>query len=296
MESYNNKIRTVLIKNLENYLSKGYSVKESVSFYSIQVSELINSVDKYIQIYYEYLVIIMYLDAFKWYSYKLKDCMINDNNPFLEKLFGVKNSTDLFFEIEENPNFLSNLMETSYNFICLDELAKIILFKSLNEEENKNLCDNFFIHQQDLEKYDFEIDLNYIILIMQRKIKAKKNMSNVLFQEIIINMGGFIRNLIKNDRKNIINILVEIAKIDYMSSKFLLRVINNKVLKEHLLVYENADINTILEKLMDNQNFLFNALLMIVHVYVYGYYEGVEITLDIINKNNNDPVIRKLIV
>ncbi len=297
MINFNDQVRNILTKNLEKYLIKGFSIRESANFFAEEFYNSENFFEFYFRIFREYLLAIIFLDTYKLLSYKQKECMCNDedDNVFMI-LYDIEDNLDLVIEISTNPGFLVYLIEECYNFSELDNLSKINIVKSLNKSENNKLKSIFPIHSQDLEKYDLKIDLGYIVSIIQSKIKNQQINLLDFPDAIFMNVLGFIRNLIKNDRDNIYSLLLDIAKIDYMASKYLVKNVDSTEIKEHIVSYEKYDLGMIFEKLMNNQDFLYEAIYMIVRVYIYKCYEGIELDLDKIQINDSDVIIRKLVI
>ena len=299
MKTYNQKMRDILSKHIEFYQDRGFKVHNSAVKYADILYQLKDSKNPYEKLYSEYLIYIMYLDAYKMNSYMQKECITSDTDlDLLDQLAHIIDSDDLLAEVSADPSFLVKLIESSYQFHEMNALGKINVIKSLDQYENDWLEERYPMHRQDLETYDIKITLQHLLTNIQNQTKYQKKKLMIDFQEgILMSVTGFIRNLVKNDYNNAIELLNEIAVADYISSKALLeKVEDDELLIDHIDLYENYSRNEILYELINNPEFLMCTMETIASVYVYGEYEGIKVQKDEIDENKGKSLMKKLTI
>lgn len=297
MTTYNQKMRNMLFKHMEFYQYRGFTVHNSAVRYADVLYKLKDSQKSYEKLYSEYLIYVMYLDAYKFSSYKQKECVAEDADiDFLGQLTDITDSIDLLAEVSANPDFLVKLIESCYKFHGINELGKVNIIKSLDSYENDWLEQRYPMHRQDLETYDIKITLQHLLKNIQNQIKYQQETLGIDFKEAIMtSITGFIRNLVKNDYDNAIDLLIEIAISDYVCSKTLLeKMEEDDLLIDHIDLYENYDKRDILNELIDNPNFLMSTIETIANVYVYGEYEGIAVKKEEIDENRGKSIMKKL--
>lgn len=297
MQNYNIWVRNTLYKHIQFYLDRGFTVYQAACEYANVLYSIENSKNVYELFYKEYLIYIMYLDAYKINSYKQKECIANDDEiDFLDQLCCIEDSTDLETEVSFDPSFLVKMIEHCYQFHEMNGLGKVNLIKTLNFSESCWLEERFPMHCYDLQTYDIKITLHHCLLNMKAQVKHQSNEMLIDFKEgIMESIVGFVRNYIKNDYENAMDLIIEIAVSDYMSSKLLLsESTDNYILMNHIDLYENYSRNDILNELIGNQVFLLDAIWTIASVYVYKEYEGIYVDQEKLNGDYEKKLMKKL--
>ncbi len=178
----------------------------------------------------------------------------------------------------------------------MNGLGKVNIVKSLDVAENEWLEEHFPMHRQDLDTYDIKITLQHILKNIQNQTKHQETHFEIDFKEaIMIGVAGFLRNLVRNDYDNAVDLLIEIAVSDYNSCITLReKGIEDAYILDHIDLYEHYSKRDILWELMDNPVFLTDTIWSIANIYVYGEYEGMEIQKEEIDENKGKSIMKKL--
>ena len=271
MKNYNKQMRNLLSKYMESYLNQGLTLSKSAYKFAMLLYNLEYVSNKYIALFRKYLIYVMYLDAYKIGSYKQKECITSDEEiDFFGQLSDIEDADELLAEISAKPTFLVKLIESCYQFHNMNGLGKVNIVKSLDVAENEWLEEHFPIHRQDLDTYDIKITLQHILKNIQNQTKHQEMNLEIDFKDaIMISVAGFLRNLVKNDYANAVDLLIEIAVSDYSSCKTLSeKGISDAYVLDHIDLYENYSKRDILSELMDNPIFLTDSIWNIANVYV----------------------------
>lgn len=292
---FNSQVRKILADYINKYLESGLDVKSSATLFINNYNAFLNN-QKQMPVAL-YMLSVMYLDAYKIYSYKQKSSMLSEGDEdFLGTLIDIEDADELFEEAND-PNFLVKLIEASYEFSEYNALAKVNLVKDLSERENEWLKDRFDIHEQDLYHYDIDITLDFLVKNAKNHINAQRKYGYEFYDGIVINIVGFIRSLTNNRRDNAIKLLLELIKVDYAASKYLVdKVTDSEAFVDHIDLYENYSIDDMLYTLMNNQGFLSDAVWMLLTVNVFKEYDDIDIDSDIIKSKHTEEFNKKLII
>lgn len=297
MENYNRELRNMLGKYIEAGMACGLDLHESACSYAHVLYKLEITKDCYEKFYREYLISVMYLDAYKLLLYRHKVFLADDlDTEFLGLLFDIKDQDELLAEVSSNPEFLIRLIMESYKFKEMYGLAKVNIMKSLNQAENEWLLERFPIHQQDLDTYRVEITIDHILNSIQSQESHQVKDEFYSFRDaIMLNITGFICNLTNFDYANAERLLLEIAQKDYSASKFLVGfAAEREVCLDHIDLYENYSKRDILNELIANQGFLCDVIWNIAYVYVYQEYGGTKIHMEELDDCKDTEVMKKL--
>lgn len=313
MENYNTKIREIVESWVENGANLGLDTNVSIAsniqniydFYSESADDEID-LNK---IVVNYLLIVSYLDAYKMYSYRQKECI---NSDLDEEVFGIlsdlENFDDLFEVVCEDPNLFYKMLRSSYEFSTLSYLGKSIIMKSLTESENAFLSYLFPVHDEDMRDYGNMVDIDTIINYIDEKQQYQEKIMGIEFKGgVLANVLGYIRNLIKLDYENAISLLLEIGKIDYATSKYIYEKTDYKnsaneyaedieSILDHIDMYENYSTAEILARLVQDQEFLKDALWLVASGYVYKNFADVKLSPSLIESKKDSEVAKKLVL
>lgn len=297
MKNINQQIRNTLSRHLNQYLEKGDSLYEAACKYVYTLYQFQNSDNLLEKIGYELFVYIMYLDAYKLKSYQQKEMMNNDTDTdFFNQLIEIEDAYSLLAEVSADPSFLVRLIEECYTFHQMNGLGKINVVKSLSAYENELLEQEYPMHKQDLKSYDIQVRLQHITKNIENQARHQMNQFGVIYEDTItLSLVGFVRNLLKNDYQNAMELILEIATSDYMCTKLLVQTNQtDSMLQEHISFYENSDKNEIFNQFIEYQEFLMDALWNITDVYVYQEYGNVPIDKGELDEKAKQYLLEKL--
>lgn len=300
MENYNLKTRNIIDNWVKDGLISGLSMSESIQKIVDLIYVLYNYGSIENQVFISYLLNVAYLDAYKMYSYRQKECVSTDREEdFYGELYDIENYENLFTKVSDDPVFLEKILSSTYEFNSLPSLGKNLIIKALYPNENDWLLENYPLHQQDLDSYKIPITKDMLIDFIKEKQQYQHYVMSIDFPEAIIcSLTGFLQNLKKLDEENALDLLAEIAKNDYCSSKYLVSKINknNEILIDHIDIYENYSSDEILYNLCNNQEFLKDALWMLYNTYISHEFDGTSLTPTIISCIKKEDIDKKLIL
>lgn len=286
--NYNDEIRTMLKKVIDKYCFKGFTINESVDFfrdalYNLEVSEQKKDLKTR-----ENCILCVYLDTLYITIYKHKNSMMKiEDVDLLNRLYQINGKDDLLAEVSCDPNFFSKLIFNSYEFNSLTNLGKIILVKSLTNIERNWIISKNVMHLMDLNTYGQEIAIDDLILDIETQIKEQDKLLDIEFEEeILLNISGFISNIMRFDQSNGIKLLLNLGKIDYAVSKYLekMNVIEDDIV-DHIDYYENYSLDDIIYRLTYDMSFLQSALVKLISLYIHKSYNDLELNDDLMNNN-----------
>ena len=293
MENYNSTIRKKLSKIADKYAMYGIDAKTSMYMYA---NALENAADFYQNIVVIYLTSLGFIDAYRIYSYKAKECTCNDEElEFYIQLENIEDYNDLITEAYTDPSFLQRLVYSSYQFNEMDALGKINLTKSLSSEEKAWLEEMIPFITQDYATYDREITIEDIIMNIKKKENYQQKNDGIINRDkITIGILGFIRNLIKVDPYNGNKLLLEVAKVDYEASKFMMDKSEDDCFIDHVDLYENYNVDDILDRLTIDQTFLYDALESVISVCVDHVHCNMKVNREELQTDEVKEVEKKL--
>ncbi len=304
MHNYNEFIRELIDNWFNIGLRFGLDRKELLN---ILIPNLYNVLDYMdddttTKLFSTYILGVAFLDAYKMFSYKQKQCQ---NNDLDEDVFGILNDIESFDDLLEaistDEAFFEKILVASSNFRNLNYLGRYLVMKSLSEEENYFLSDLFPVHELDMASYDNDVDLKTIVDYMQEKKYYQENISGIVFKGgIVANVIGFIRELLSIDPPNALNILLEISKADYKISKYLISApdmneVSVDLFQEHINLYENSDTDDIMAKMVHDQDFLKDAVFNLLYAFVEKSYNDIDIDVNLLDNEEVEKVIKKMI-
>lgn len=297
IENYNREVRNLLGKYLDYCIECGFDIREAANSYANILYKMEITEDPYERLYREYLISVMYLDAYKLSLHRQKECLADDGDTeFLGLLFDIKDQDDLLTEVSSNPSFLIQLIEECYKFRQMGDLGKMNIVKSLSDSDNEWILKKFPIHRQDLDTYNIKVNLEHILKSIKNQTEHQVKEGFYSFKDaIMLNVMGFIRNLTNYDYANAEALLLEIAQRDYAASKFLKDSSKEyELFLDHIDLYENYSRRDILNELIQSQEFLREAVWNIAYVYVYQEYEGTTIDMEELDDCKDAEVMKKL--
>lgn len=286
--NYNDEIRMMLKKVIDKYCLRGFSINESIdslrdTLYNMEISD--EKIDLKTR---ENCILCIYLDTLYMTIYKHKGSIMKiEDVDLLNRLCQINDKNDLLAEVSCDPDFFSKLIFNSYEFSSLTNLGKIILVRSLTNMERNWIISKNVMHIMDLNTYGREITIDDLVLDIEAQIKDQDKLLDIEFEDgILLNISGFISNMIRFDRNNGIKLLLNVGKIDYAVSKYLkkMNIFEDDVL-DHIDYYENYSLDDIVYRLTYDMTFLQSALVNLISLYIYKSYNGIELSDDLLNNS-----------
>lgn len=275
----------------------GLEERDAIEEITEMLYEIENCQNSYIQAFRLCIIGVIYFDAYKMFSYRQKNGL---NNEIEEERFNIiadiEDTDDLMANISADPSLLSECILASYEFQKLPFLTKTIVMKSLDKSDNKFLSKQSSFHKEDLDRYDIPITMH--ILLREIKIKEKQQQQNgdIFLATNLLEIRGFIQNLIKVDMRNGFRLLGEIAYMDYVISEVLIQNgMNIEENQKRLEFYSKESYSTIIYYYLLNPDVLFDTLYAIYSVHIRGEIDGVQFKKDDLKEDKTRKIYRKLL-
>ncbi len=297
--NFNQSIREKINSIVEKNLLVGVSTKEGIDKIMDYVYSLEDSNEKSLEIYREFFMGVVYLDAYKMFAYRQREGIATEEDiDIFFQLWNIVDFNDLLAEISANIGLFNTMIKASYDFYNLNELGKVILVRSLSPSENKKLKEIFPCHELDLDTYNEDVTIDKVVKSIREQSRLYKQTIMINFPEgIVYSVEGFMHNLFKVDQKNAKELILQLALIDYRASKYLVNLVeDNKVLKEHIEVYEKNSVDEIVRMLLQDSEFLMDAIYMLIDLYVNNKYDDITFSDKVIAKEGKEEVLKKLML
>ena len=180
----------------------------------------------------------------------------------LDLLNSVRDVNQLYdcFPVED----FADMIMMTYDFNLSSGLNKVLEVRCLSEDENNFLLDVCPNHQEDIERYG-----KGNMITLDRLVRSfnaeRRHLHDIGVSDCESyasdNIISFIKKLYIYDRKNADSILLELAKSDYMVSKFVIGdVIDIDELNKHIEFYSNNDNDEIIDRLLNDSYFMEDAV------------------------------------
>ena len=244
------------------------------------------------------LIRIIFLDAIKMTIYKHKNGLVNDEELiFFNNLTSIENEDELFAEVSADPSLFSKMILECSDFIELNIFSRISVFKSLSPDENNFLCKTYKLHLVDSFKYNQKVTLKDTIENLNEVVNyQKKYIGEVLENNIVALLSGFISNIVRFDGSNSLDFILDIGKVDYSVCIYLSKYIEDDIILDHIDFYENYSIDDILYKLSSDQIFLKDALWMLIALYIDKEYNDIELSDEVLKTKESQNISKKLVI
>lgn len=245
----------------------------------------------------EFIILVLYTDALKYLLYLHKVGLVNDKVSILLNNLSLINSREELKEtVEEDFELFYGIVEYAHKYCEINELSKVTINKSLSVVENSWVTRIFSANIYDALDTTSKITLNDIIeeLNGDKEYQLKKY-GESFDDSNVKRITGLIRMLGLYDVNNYYELLLEIAKVDYAVSKYLITQIDDcEYAYDRVDFYENYKIEDIIENLSLNQQALTSAIWMVVSLYVDKDYEDIELNDKDVNREVSPQMIKKL--
>jgi len=309
---YNQQIRKYVVDLVDNLFYKYGSYDEAfnnITEYYFQLYDgvvskpgiLIESLDDPavaligIKVFYSFLCQVLYLDTYKQYAYKHR--VLNENLDDVANLVlvdAIEDYDDLNSIVSTDPSLFATMLNATYDFHEASGLSKILMVRSLNDEENEKLLNIAPVHKEDLDYYGKNNPINKERLA-KNFLAQQKTYEGIFGYDherfVVGSFSSFIMQLANYDKDNAIRICLELAWEDYLASKYLRDVIiDNEVIVKHIDFYENTDRAHIIARLLTDEEFLFETLVLSMDKLTTNEYAGNTIN-DIIA---DEEIVRKV--
>lgn len=294
--SYNDKLRLQVVDNIEQLMIDEYlSEDEAIRELALPLYRSFDSQGILIEFFKCCLCGLFYLDAYKMLSYKVKKGIsVGLELENFKRVYDIIDYDDLYSETFSDPNFFCMLIRECSHFTSLNYFGKTLVMHSLSEEENNQLSAIAPLHEEDLDYYKRTITTEKLIEFLKiDKEDQIKNKGIDFLEGFVYNLIGFLKELVIYDKENADNLIREIARIDYETSRYIAQNIENGFsISDRIRFYELNDEETIINTMYHNQDFLFDACEMFINRTINGEYK--EHSLHDISSSDESPVIKKL--
>lgn len=284
----NDDIRNILKESINKGCLKGFTINQSIDRLRDTLYDLETSNQQLEKNSRENIIMCIYVDTLYMLIYKHKMSMMTlEDVDQLKRLCELNEKDDVLAEVSCDPDFFSTLILHSYEFSNLTTLGKTMVIKSLTSMEHRWLMDKHVMHVMDLSTYGRKVELNDLVLDIQNQVKEQDKLLDIYFIDgILLNVSGFISNLIRFDSDNAIDLVLNIGTLDYAVSKYLEQegYADDNII-DHIDYYENYSLDDIIDRLIYDMSFLQCALSMVISFYIHKSYDDLELREDLLNNN-----------
>ena len=245
------------------------------------------------------LIKLMYLDALKMTIYKHKSLLVDEDEMyFFNNLTSIESEEELLAEISSDPDLFSKIILECYNFVQMNDFSKIVLFKSMSNDENSFLSRTYKLHLYDAIVYNKKIEIADVITYLKKYVKEQEKLfGEVLDDNLVEIFAGFVSSIIRFDGSNSIDFVLDLGKIDYSVCKYISKNIEpSDYILDHIDFYENYSTRDILYRLTVDQVFLKDALWMFYALYIDRGYEDISLDETILETEDSKKIKNKLII
>lgn len=176
MENYNNKIRDIVFDKKSTTDGLPLFLDGVGKMFYDHVKNSDNEVIK------KMFVSVLFLDLYKYFNLFSKDGISFEPNN--RKMFEHLDSFKTYDEIEEfilgSEEVFELSIEHVYQLKKSSVLYKIMTYEVLTYEQNKKLIELFPNHEADLNRYNINVDMNYIIEKINQSYKSHNDIYNMV--------------------------------------------------------------------------------------------------------------------
>lgn len=275
MGNINKSTRTYIENSINNYLDNDIDVDEACYLFADRIYELLEYYDNdfyaknfdavalYSNTIAHTVASVAFLDSYKFLKYSCDNIFITNYDMLkLDLLNSVRDVNQLYdcFPVED----FADMIMMTYDFNLSSGLNKVLEVRCLSEDENNFLLDVCPNHQEDIERYG-----KGNMITLDRLVRSfnaeRRHLHDIGVSDCESyasdNIISFIKKLYIYDRKNADSILLELAKSDYMVSKFVIGdVIDIDELNKHIEFYSNNDNDEIIDRLLNDSYFMEDAV------------------------------------
>lgn len=296
--SINDNVREQLVKYVDKLLLKGKNIDEVTDLIRDNLYSIETKNDLKQQKNKENVIQLLYLDSYKLLTYKNKVGILSDEDLlYTNNIINIESMDELTSELSAEIDLFSRMIKECYNYSKLNSFSKTIIIKSLSNDENQYLSKYFRLHFFDLISYNKKINIDDIINFMSEIIiYQEKNIGEILYNNNVKTLLGFLEVLYKYDTDNTIDLLLNMARIDYSACKHISKYIIDDIVLDHIDYYENYSFDDIINRLINDTVFLNDVIFMFIALYFDRKYESVNLSEDIFNADECKKTLKKLYV
>lgn len=202
MKNYNNVYRNHIYNEIQKLIKKGLTPEKAITkcseslyclLFSLNMSsgifENINSNAKRDKVLEMMLVSILYIDLIKFLNAQIIDS--DELSPILKSKYDLMINCESYEEVldifKKNFNILHLAVDCVYEMEEKSAFMKIIYANILDAETNNKILSIFPNYQEDIDKYNFKIDKEYVINKINQMYK-----SDVSFELVLCDLMAFI--------------------------------------------------------------------------------------------------------
>lgn len=282
-ENFNNKVRKEIHDTIDSISeSLNITIDESFTSYHFTLNTLFQSKNLHINLYSLYIKTILFLDTYKLMSYKVKKGLssLADKELFIF-LSNIEDIDNFDEELQNDPSTFLKILEAVYEYYNLGSLTKILIMKTLSNEEHRKLLTITRNHEYDLLECEKEITLDYLInyYISEQKF-IKDHIETYDKPTSIYMIISFIKDLYMINKPNATKLLESIIETD----KTAIEILKNKGIKDEYILsrytlYQKINQKDMIEKLVNDLELLYNVFNTIINFKVENNYDDDNFTL-----------------
>ena len=182
--------------------------QSKVKFF-LNVKKSLTMNDNYNVVYRYATIPILYLDSYKKLSSRLKSGSASPEEMQMFSVYkDIETVDDLIVLYKKRDDYILYSIESVRDFYELPVLGKINLIKQLSQYENMELSSFSKHHDEDLNKFDIDVDEDLLYKFYKR-YSNKLNELNYCFSDLSIftMIAGFIQNSYVYDPVNTYNLI-----------------------------------------------------------------------------------------
>ena len=214
--------------------------------------------------FYEALISVIYLDAYKVLNLKEKELSLNNLDELtLEAIKQLANLDDLIYAVDSDKYLLEDLVKYYLEFYRMNDFRKIISYKAISPACEDILRSEFIMFENDKKEYSDNLTLDLIADIAKKQLKKLEIASdlNDAYEEILTKLIGFFSNINRDDTFLFIGMFKQLIKLDYKWIKYItdkkLRCewLIEEELEERMYLYEDYDIDELVTEAICNVDY-----------------------------------------
>ena len=180
--------------------------------------------NEFFESFYDALISVIYLDAYKLLNLKEKELSLNylEQSAF-ENVKDLMNLDDLRQAINDDKFLLEELLNFFLEYYRMNDFRKVIAYKSISEACLYTLESEYVMFENDIKEYDENITLDSIADISRKQMDLIEDVANEdeSYENVLIKLSGFFSNLNRDDTFLFIGLFKQIIELDYKWIKYI---------------------------------------------------------------------------
>lgn len=293
----NDNIRNIILECIEKIKMEGNTLDESITLFRDNFYDYLDGEKASDEKLLEMIVKIAYADTIKILVYRIKDGTANDIDLIrFNNLKEIDDCDSLHAEISADPSLFEYIIGTCYAFCSINFFGRVNIFNKLSTNEDRWIYNISSTHSMDLMTYK-DVELEDIINQISEEIDYQnKNFSESMADSNVMSIVGLIKSIVSSRGSKCHKLLFDIGTIDYSVSKYLSNIIDDEILKDRVDLYENYNVEYILSFLIENEEFLNQAVWMLYSLYFDKSYGKIGLDKTILDNDSSKKMKKKLVL